>query len=171
MATPALPTNVQTPNQLDQLFAFYAHFHVGIDGYVYGRMQKMEEYMKKHPKAKRILYVPYPSLVPRDRTGSMDFRFVVNIALFEIVPKNNAYSAEQDAVSNGQAVLLQLLTRLRQHASDKGWSFTMNDINDMSPVIDYGLAHVAGYQANIYVGDYYSPVPPHAVWSDIPAPI
>jgi hypothetical protein len=161
-----LPTNVQTIKELKQLFTYYAENHKSIFGIVFGKFVELEEYMKKRTKGQIVMYVPYPSMRPRDQKGSIDFRYFMNVHIFQVT-KQGLRTEELDNVDQAGTIMMELLIRLRQDASDKGWTMTINDINEMDPLIDYAFNGVAGWQAGIYIGDHFSPVPKTTRWVDL----
>ncbi len=162
----ALPNNISTTNELKEALQHYVTNHAGITHFVFGKYAELAKTLQDVKKDEYTLFCPFPSVSPRDRSGSLDFRFISNIALF--VPcKKNDFDSEEAALNTALSVLQQLIIRIRQDANDYGWSFTINDINQLDPVLDYSLNNAAGYQFPLYFGDFYSVKVDTNDWSDL----
>ncbi len=161
-----LPRDIRTPDQLRQALQHYTDNHNQIKYFVYGKFQQLAEKVKATKKNEYVLFCPYPSIIPRDRSGSFDNRFLFNIALVTPIRKND-FDAESIALNESLQRINELLIRMRSDASDYGWSFNINDINQMDPVIDYMLDNATGYQAPIYFGDFLPVKVDHSVWNDL----
>lgn len=162
----ALPENISTPTELKQLLQHYAENHTGITEFVFGKYQQLAEALKKLKDGEYILFCPYPSVLPRDNSGAMDFRFSANLAL--CTPnKKDKYSDELAALSAALPISEAILKRLRKDAADRSWSFTINQTTQLDPLLDYSLDNAVGYQFPIYIGDFQTPLVNEAIWADL----
>ncbi len=162
----ALPQNLTSPNDLKDALQHYVDNNTAITHFVYGKYTELADKLKEVKKNEYILFCPFPSVTPRDRSGSLDFRFISNIAVFVPASKKN-FSDEETALHTALLFIQKLLIRMRQDANDQGWSFTINDINNIDPVLDYSLANAAGYQFPLMFGDFYSTKVNAADWADL----
>lgn len=162
----ALPVNVQTQAELEQAMGHYATASPHLDHFAFGKFQVLTEGLKNVKIGDYLLFVPYSSIKPRDSKGSFDGRFVSNIIICTPVKKDD-FAAEKAAISQAMAVMMKLLVRLRNDQNEYGWSFTINDISDIDPVVDHLLTNVAGCQCSIYFGDFNPVVIDPADWTDL----
>lgn len=151
----ALPQTLLSPTDLKELLQHYVTNSTAITHFVYGKYSELADKLKEVKKDEYVLFCPFPSVTPRDRSGSMDFRFISNIAVFVPASKKN-YDDEEAALDTALQFIQKLLIRMRQDSSDYGWSFSINDINNLDPVLDYSLSNAAGYQFPLMFGDFFS---------------
>lgn len=162
----ALPKALTSPDDLKNALQHYVENNTAITHFVYGKYSELASKMMKVNKNEYVLFCPFPSVTPRDRSGSLDFRFISNIAVF--VPVSNKHFDEEEvALDTALQFIQKLLIRMRSDANDYGWSFTINDINNLDPVLDYSLSNAAGYQFPLMFGDFYSTKVNPADWSDL----
>jgi hypothetical protein len=161
----ALPTQINTPSEIQQLLQHYADNHINITEMVFGKYEKLAQAMAKRAKGEFILFCPYPSLIPRDRQGALDFRYIANLAI--CCPAGQDDINEITYMQTAIGIYQDIMVRLRDDAQAGGWSYNINDMSQMDPIIDYMLDNAVGYQGNLYFGDYKSTKPAAASWSDL----
>lgn len=162
----ALPSTLTSPDNLKDALQHYADNHSSISHFVYGKYAELATYLKDVQENEYTLFCPFPSVTPRDRSGSLDFRFIANVALFVPCQKDD-FASEEAAVNTALGVIQQLLIRMRQDANNNGWSFSINDVSQMDPVLDYSLQNSAGFQFTLYFGDFYATKVNTAHWADL----
>ena len=159
----ALPDNIKTQAELRQCFQHYVDNSSFLDVFVLGSLKQLDEGLKGIGENQVLLFCPYPSMIPRDRSGALDFRFTCQIGVFTPKTKNDSeVDSNMDKVGSA---IRKLLVRLREDNRDKAWTFTINDINQIDPVVD---GEFVGYQYPLYLGDFEPPIPDTADWNDLP---
>jgi len=158
----ALPDNINTQAELRQLFEHYVANNAVLSLFEMGEPRELAEKLKTLKAGQVLLFCPYPSMIPRDRSGALDFRYTCQLGVFTPKTKNDAsVDSSMDTVGT---IIRKLLIRIRKDNQDQAWSFTINDVNQIDPIIE---GPYVGYQYPLYLGDYEPSYPDATDWDDL----
>lgn len=155
-----------TPAAFSTYMESIATKHADINFYVYGSIQHLQNEWSKNNKGNTAMFVEFPVLRPRDEGGSFDARHITGVSILKSV-KSGDFDAERAAFSSCFEIIVEVMKRIRYDAKPNAYSFYINNIQEVQPVMYYTIENAFGARMEIEFGDWERIGPTAAKWSDL----